>query len=442
MKTSHRGFIVPLLLILVALFLVGGGAYVYVQNKQTISSDASITDWKTYENSQYKYSFQYPQNFVNDMRPGEMWQDFSSTDFSTTGLGYYRGAIPQSRIDKGGKFQVSVEKWPDLSWKDYSFERLQASEGSGFSTKKVMVGEDVALYRDYVPDAKANQSNVDIVFYHFDGTDLFHVQLVMTSAIGQKKEYQAIFDQIISTFKFASSTVPTSNSQTTNLKTASTSSMAEQAPFISSLSPASGPGGTMVTIKGSGLTQSTDIYFNGEVVQNREKYNGSPSFRVPLSIGNCPSGAYCELPPPIPAGAYSVQVSNAGGKSNTVTFTVTSEKVVSIPVTATLTVGTNGSNPSHSITIKSGDSIKYNWSRSNGTFGAGYTAEGCVDKNMDTTNTSTSAAPWGFFAGTANGSTDNFIVDNKWAGCTVLVTYSVFGEDGAKSDTVTVHVSR
>lgn len=198
MKTSHKGFIAPLLLIIIALLLAGGGA-LYIQNKQVVPT-GETAGWETYTNSQYKYSFKYPQNFVNDMRPGEMWQDFSSTDFSITDLGYiYGGAIPQSRIDKGGKFQVSIEKMLDLSWKSYSFEQLQTSEGSGSSTKKVMVGEDIALYRDYVQYAKT-----DIVFYHFDGTDLFYVQLIMTSATGQKKEYQAIFDQILSTFKFNS----------------------------------------------------------------------------------------------------------------------------------------------------------------------------------------------------------------------------------------------
>ena len=35
MKTTHRGFIVPLLLIIVAILLAGGGAYVYMQNKPT-----------------------------------------------------------------------------------------------------------------------------------------------------------------------------------------------------------------------------------------------------------------------------------------------------------------------------------------------------------------------------------------------------------------------
>ncbi|MCX6787323.1 MAG: hypothetical protein NTY93_02245 [Candidatus Kaiserbacteria bacterium] len=35
MKNSQRGFVMPLLLAIIAILLIGGGAYVYMQNKQT-----------------------------------------------------------------------------------------------------------------------------------------------------------------------------------------------------------------------------------------------------------------------------------------------------------------------------------------------------------------------------------------------------------------------
>ena len=43
MKTSPKGFISPLLLALIALLVLGGGAYVYIQNKQGNQSDTSST---------------------------------------------------------------------------------------------------------------------------------------------------------------------------------------------------------------------------------------------------------------------------------------------------------------------------------------------------------------------------------------------------------------
>jgi len=82
MKNSQRGFIVPLITI-IALLLIGGGAYVYMnkyQQKQNVSTteansvsttttqNSSITNatvnWKTYTNNKYGYQIQYPENSV------------------------------------------------------------------------------------------------------------------------------------------------------------------------------------------------------------------------------------------------------------------------------------------------------------------------------------------------------------------------------------------
>lgn len=74
-----KGFIAPLFLALVALLILGGGAYVYVQIKQidsnahnppeitastTQTSNPQTTGWKTYTNAKYGFEFEYPDNFV------------------------------------------------------------------------------------------------------------------------------------------------------------------------------------------------------------------------------------------------------------------------------------------------------------------------------------------------------------------------------------------
>lgn len=86
MKTT-KGFIAPLLLALIALILIGGGAYVYTQKKQenppvtgnvalpqatsTIpttkqtapvaqTTNSQTVDWKTYTNTQYGFEFKFP----------------------------------------------------------------------------------------------------------------------------------------------------------------------------------------------------------------------------------------------------------------------------------------------------------------------------------------------------------------------------------------------
>lgn len=74
MQTSQQGFIAPLLLVLIALLLIGGGAYVYVHNRQanqsasvdqtTQATSTSPANWKTYANSEIGFQFSYPSDFV------------------------------------------------------------------------------------------------------------------------------------------------------------------------------------------------------------------------------------------------------------------------------------------------------------------------------------------------------------------------------------------
>ncbi|MDP2655828.1 MAG: hypothetical protein Q8P17_04940 [bacterium] len=60
MKTSRKGFISPLLLVLIVVLLIGGGAYAYVQNKGNQSETTQTSDWKTYTSTKYGFSLKYP----------------------------------------------------------------------------------------------------------------------------------------------------------------------------------------------------------------------------------------------------------------------------------------------------------------------------------------------------------------------------------------------
>ena len=76
-----KGFIAPFILIIVAL-LLAGGAYVFTQTKpvgQTVTTNPTPTqttpetqttasqtaDWKTYTNTQYGFTVNYPSNWVS-----------------------------------------------------------------------------------------------------------------------------------------------------------------------------------------------------------------------------------------------------------------------------------------------------------------------------------------------------------------------------------------
>ncbi len=73
MKNSQKGFVMPLILALIAILLVGGGAYVYTQDKQgnqtnvvsqttDTTSTEQTADWKTYTNSAFDFSIKLPTN--------------------------------------------------------------------------------------------------------------------------------------------------------------------------------------------------------------------------------------------------------------------------------------------------------------------------------------------------------------------------------------------
>lgn len=101
MKNSQKGFIIPLVVVIVAL-VIGGGAYFYIKRKQTSypsiiknTQDTNLaptattlvqadetTGWQTHENKVIGFSFKYPQG----------WRVDDSFSFDTR-TGYLRGNL-------------------------------------------------------------------------------------------------------------------------------------------------------------------------------------------------------------------------------------------------------------------------------------------------------------------------------------------------------------
>ena len=64
MKNSRRGFVIPLVLAIIALMLIGGGMYMYEHTKQANNNAMSVpTDWKTYKSKEFGLSVSVPNNW-------------------------------------------------------------------------------------------------------------------------------------------------------------------------------------------------------------------------------------------------------------------------------------------------------------------------------------------------------------------------------------------
>lgn len=118
---------------------------------------------------------------------------------------------------------------------------------------------------------------------------------------------------------------------------------ATSAPVITSLSPSSGPTGTVVTITGTGFTHNNIVHFAIGGIPNLvstaigSDSTGSPqatiTFTVPSTIG-----PYCKPDQACPlylmllnAGTYNVSVENEHGTSAATQFTVTGNNSTVIP---------------------------------------------------------------------------------------------------------------
>src|SRR3989344_9463411 len=74
MKNSQKGFIVQLIILIMAIVIVGAGVYLYSQNKgvevnEEVSMNSTSTEvnsWKTYENKQFNYEVKYPTEWSLD----------------------------------------------------------------------------------------------------------------------------------------------------------------------------------------------------------------------------------------------------------------------------------------------------------------------------------------------------------------------------------------
>jgi len=223
MKNNQRGFIVSVLLGIIALLVIGGGVYVY-QNKKTEvpavvdteiqqpvqaqqQTNSIPADWKTYKNTKYTFKFRYPPEWtINEVKviPSFVFRlELYSSDYKFSSD--YRGTeFPQITIEQGAQISLSIDSFKGLL--PYDFEKLknklkqyEGSEGVA-SSKEIQVGGIRAVF--HIKKKFIDENNtVDVHFLHPNDNSLVF-NIISSSNNLEKDKYQSTFNQILSTFKF------------------------------------------------------------------------------------------------------------------------------------------------------------------------------------------------------------------------------------------------
>ncbi|OGG92765.1 hypothetical protein A2609_03135 [Candidatus Kaiserbacteria bacterium RIFOXYD1_FULL_47_14] len=156
MKTTQRGFVVPLLIVIIALLLAGGGAYVYVQQGTTQTSNSQIAGWETYKNLGFEIS--YPTAWIIDKSSesqGVIWLRTKSRQADLDAKKMTRvfdieirvyntvAELPNNEQDK-----FSFANWIDMKADEYGFVDRTPIMIDGVSGYKGVTGGEV--FGDYL----------------------------------------------------------------------------------------------------------------------------------------------------------------------------------------------------------------------------------------------------------------------------------------------------
>lgn len=228
MSNLQRGFIAPLLLALIALLILGGGAYVYMQNKQ-VSQSAVVTETTqatsttptseietlkdgVYDNFKDGFQFQVPSTWK--LMPVYLPVFITSSGARILGTQSFFESPDLDRVLQGGEggatwewkqgatIYISVNasttiKFKDLqkfgrSYQDKSGQNKLGPEWINVKTIKV-AGEDALIY-----DLPATGDSTETHFFAFLHNDLWIRGNIQYKGLDGQK----IFDKLLATFKF------------------------------------------------------------------------------------------------------------------------------------------------------------------------------------------------------------------------------------------------
>lgn len=175
----QKGFVVPLLLALIALVFIGGGTYVYVQNKQANqpviatssaqTSNSQTVGWKTYTDNVIGFQFQYPSTWESPRITGD-----------------YSGINPYSVVM--GTFSIYVS----TTTTDSTFI---SNINKNARKENVAVGGQKGI-KIHFPDEQEMFKGAKAILTQFPN------RIVVINYEDNGSEMNQIYEQIISTFQF------------------------------------------------------------------------------------------------------------------------------------------------------------------------------------------------------------------------------------------------
>lgn len=153
------------------------------------TGSAETANWKTYKNSQYSYSFKYPQELVE--QNGTIYTKLpGSNERSDTNMVFTANVFPRTTY-RGPKITDPVGIKKETS--DKTFEVITDKLTlNGRSANKLRIDVLSGSQTENVP---AIAAAIDL------GSNILYVYISNTSSIELQK-YNTTFDQILSTFKF------------------------------------------------------------------------------------------------------------------------------------------------------------------------------------------------------------------------------------------------
>jgi hypothetical protein len=326
MKTSHQGFIVPLFLIIV-LALIGGGAYVYMQSKKTLS----------------------------DLPRTATSSDSSDNQESSTSTGLYAyistSPVQRSNIYKNTDYGFQVTLPTDWSGK-YKVDSVDVKRAT--PTELVPGKELVFEFQKNVGGKPA-----DIEFFSMAAYKLSDWEKICKNntyeasnscernVVGKTSQYVIVWGQSVASETPAGVTIP---SELGSYLKENFMALRLSSPVIHSISPASVYAGQSVTITGAnfdwippqqcqanGCTGHTHVfvYLNGNGIKDGILAEDPPVVGGKIVVGVSRDSSVCTRsqgdglpcdPARINTGTYTLQMSVEGrGVSNGVPVKITAE---------------------------------------------------------------------------------------------------------------------